>query len=315
MKKVISVSIGSSLRDHRVETQILNEKYTIERIGTNGSIPKAITLIKALDGQVDALGLGGIDLYLSGANRKFMIKEAIPIVEAAKKTPIVDGTGLKNTLEKNIVEFLAAEKIIDFSGKKVLLVCAIDRFKMAESFIDMGCTTILGDIIFALGIPIPIKSISVFKKVVSTFLPIISRLPFNVLYPVGEKHNGQSAEPDRYTQAGKAAYWNFERFYNDADIIAGDFLYIKKYLPENLYGKIIITNTVAQADVDMLKQRGVSILVTSTPEFNGRSFGTNVMEAVLIAAAGKRPEQLSTEDYMYLIKKMNFAPRIEYLNK
>lgn len=316
MKKIVSVSIGSSLRNHRAETEILGEKYIIERIGTDGSIPKAIELIKELDGKVDALGLGGIDLYLAGASRKFMIKEAIAIVEAAQKTPIVDGTGLKNTLEKSILEYLQRERIIDFTGKKVLLVCAIDRFKMAEGFYEMGCDTTLGDFIFALGVPIPIKSIRVFKKVVGVFLPLVACLPFNVLYPTGEKQDRhqQSMYKTAHSHKNTRNKYKYEKYYYDADIIAGDFLYIRKYLPQDLTGKIIITNTVTQEDVNLLKERGVSILVTSTPEFSGRSFGTNVMEAVLITVSGKRPEELSDDDYMDLIQKMNFLPRIEYLN-
>ena len=85
VKVIVSVSIGSSSRNHKAEAVMLGEKYIMERIGTDGNIEKAIELIKELDGKVDAIGLGGIDLYLTGANKKFMIKEAIPIVKAVKK--------------------------------------------------------------------------------------------------------------------------------------------------------------------------------------------------------------------------------------
>ena len=36
MKHVVSISLGSSTRDHRVETDILGERFLIERIGVNG---------------------------------------------------------------------------------------------------------------------------------------------------------------------------------------------------------------------------------------------------------------------------------------
>ncbi|NLY42450.1 MAG: quinate 5-dehydrogenase [Clostridiaceae bacterium] len=291
MKKVVSVSIGSSSRNHRVETEILNEKYIIERIGTDGDIKKAIKLIQELDGKIDAFGLGGIDLYLTGANKKFMIKEAIPIVQAASKTPIVDGYGIKNTWEKRVVEYLEQENIIKLKGKKVLVVCAIDRYKMAEAFIHCGCDTILGDLIFALGIPIPIRSLKMFRRVVDVLLPIVSKFPFDVLYPTGEKQENNG--PNK----------KFEKYYMDSDIIAGDYLYIKKHMPLFMHGKIIITNTVTQEDVEILKSRGVKLLITSTPEYEGRSFGTNVMEAVLVAASGKKPEELDADDYLDLIKK------------
>jgi hypothetical protein len=66
--------------------------------------------------------------------------------------------------------------------------------------------------------------------------------------------------------------------------------------------------------VEDLKKRGVSYLITTTPELNGRSFGTNVFQATLLAISGKSPEELNPEDYLKLIEKIGFKPRIEKLN-
>jgi len=132
-------------------------------------------------------------------------------------------------------------------------------------------------------------------------LPMVARLPYQVLYPVGDKQDDCSKQQ------------KFTKYYDEADIIAGDFLYIKKHLPEFIDNKIIITNTVTSWDVELLRERGAHLLVTSTPELNGRSFGTNIMEAVLVAASGKRPEDLTISDYHSMIKKIGILPRIEYL--
>jgi hypothetical protein len=51
--------------------------------------------------------------------------------------------------------------------------------------------------------------------------------------------------------------------------------------------KIIATNTTTAADVELFREAGIKYLVTSTPVLEGRSFGTNMMEAALIAASGK----------------------------
>jgi hypothetical protein len=106
MKRIVSVSLGSSKRDHRVEVEFLGEKVTIERIGTNGDLEKAIELIKQLDGKVSAFGLGGIDLYLIAGSKKFLIKDAARMARAAKLSPVLDGSGLKNTLERQVVDYL-----------------------------------------------------------------------------------------------------------------------------------------------------------------------------------------------------------------
>lgn len=301
MKRIVSVSIGASSRNHRVTMNICGQDFIIERIGTDGNIGKAISLIKELDGKVDVFGMGGIDLYLYGRNgRKYIIRAALPIARAAIKTPIVDGSGLKNTLERNEINFISQQCNIYLNQKKVLLVSGMDRFGMAEAFTDMGCSMIFGDIIFALGLPIPIHSLKNLHRLAAVLMPVISRMPFEFLYPTGKK---QEEVVSRYS-----------RYYHMADIIAGDFLYIKRYLPDDLNGKIIVTNTVTLQDVQLLKERGVKLLVTSTPEFNGRSFGTNVIEALIVSLSGKRPEDITPDMYTDMIREFGIKHRVEYLN-
>lgn len=302
MKRIVSVSIGSSCRDKSVEAEILGEQYMIERIGTNGDIKKAVQMIRQLDGTVNAFGMGGIDLYLtSGAQKRYIIRDAVQIMKAAVKTPIVDGTGMKNTLEKRAVEYLKEKNIIGAGGERVLVTSAADRFKMAEAFVSSGCDVVIGDLIFALGVPVAIKSLNTFRRIADLLIPLVSKLPFDVLYPTGDR---QKKEP-----TGD----KFSKFYYESDIIAGDFHYIKKYMPLCMEGKIIVTNTVTVEDVEMLKRRGVKILVTTTPEWDGRSFGTNVMEALLVSASGKKPQELTEQEYFMLIDRLGFKPRVEYL--
>jgi len=61
VKKIVGVSLGSSKRDHEVDVEMFGEKYNIKRLGTDGDVNKAINIIESLDGNVDAIGLGGID--------------------------------------------------------------------------------------------------------------------------------------------------------------------------------------------------------------------------------------------------------------
>ena len=171
---------------------------------------------------------------------------------------------------------------------------------MAEAFTVMGCSMIFGDIICALGLPIPIHSLKNLHRFAAVLMPVISRMPFEFLYPTGKK---QEEVMSRYS-----------RYYHMADIIAGDFLYIKRYLPDDLNGKIIVTNTVTLQDVQLLKERGVKLLVTSTPEFNGRSFGTNVIEALIVSLSGKRPEDITPDMYTDMIREFGIKHRVEYLN-
>ena len=297
MKHIVSVSIGSTTRNHRVEVDLFGELFLIERIGTDGDIEKAIKILKALDGKVDAFGMGGIDLFIYVGNKRYMIKDAVPLREAARTTPIVDGSGLKNTLERNVIEYLAEQKQIDFLGKKVLMVSAADRFGMAQALEAEGCILTCGDLMFSLGIPYPVKSLRLFYKIAAILAPIAVRMPFHLLYPTGKEQH-------------KNEIYKYEQVYQDADIIAGDFHYIYRFMPKQLEGKIIITNTVTAQDVEELRRRGVATLITTTPEMRGRSFGTNVIEAMIITCVGKHISEITELDYKNMIQKLALKPRI-----
>lgn len=299
MKRVVSVSLGSSKRDHKVEAEFLGEKFVIERIGTDGDMERAIQMIRELDGKVDAFGMGGIDLYLVAGNRRYALREAKKIAAAAEKTPIVDGSGLKNTLERKVIEYLQCELGWDFKDRRALVVSGVDRFGIAEALWYAGCKTTYGDLIFAMGIPIPVRSLSTLRFLAYTLLPILSQMPFKYLYPTGEKQETVTSKYDKY--------------YHDNEIITGDFHFIRKYMPSELPGKIIITNTVTKDDLELLRERGVKVLVTTTPEMQGRSFGTNVMEGVLISLLGKKVDEVKPEDYSSLLEQLQFKPRIVYL--
>jgi hypothetical protein len=268
----------------------------IERIGTDGDINAAIKMIGDFDGKVDAIGLGGIDLYLIANGKKYTIRDARKMADAAKITPIVDGSGLKHTLERRVIQKISDDGIINFKDKKVLLVSGVDRFGMAEIFPELGAKVMYGDIIFALGMQIPLHSLNQLKFVAALLLPIITILPFDIVYPTGEKQESTTSK--------------YGKYFNDADIIAGDYHYINRYMPDNMPGKIIITNTTTTADIEKLRSRGVKMLISTTPEFDGRSFGTNVMEAVIIAMTKKKPEDMSPNDYLKTLDELGWQPRV-----
>ncbi|KPU42720.1 hypothetical protein OXPF_34800 [Oxobacter pfennigii] len=301
MKRVVSVSLGSSARDHRVIANIMNEEFEIERIGTNGSMEKAIKLIEQLDGKVAAFGMGGIDLYLNSGNKRYIIKDAKPINAAAKISPILDGSFVKNTLERKVIKYIRDKGIVDFKNKNVLLVCGLDRFGMAEAITQEGALLTFGDLIFSIGLDYPIHSIKALQLIAGILAPIICRMPFEMIYPTGEKQHEKN--------------YKYTKYFHENEIIAGDFLYIKRYMPDDMKDKIVITNTVTAKDIEELNKSGVKLLITTTPELDGRSFGTNVIEAVLTAISGKKPGDIKEEEFDNLIDMAGFIPRVEHFGK
>jgi hypothetical protein len=97
-------------------------------------------------------------------------------------------------------------------------------------------------------------------------------------------------------------------------VIAGDFLQVRQHMPDDLSGKIIVTNTTTAKNVEELKKRNLHILVTVTPRLEGRSFGTNVMEATLLALMDKPEAEVTEANFLSLIERIPLEPNIEVLN-
>ncbi len=299
MKHVVSISLGSSTRDKRVTVTLGGEEVQIERIGTDGDAERAAQLYREMDGRVDAFGVGGFDLGLTVAGRYYPIYSVQKIVAGVRRTPMVDGSGLRQILERRIAQFVERTIGPQVNPKRVLIPAAVDRYDLALSFAEAHYDLLFGDLGFALGLPIPLRSLRSLHLLARILLPILLRMPFEWLYPTGEKQ--ETIKP------------KFPQWYGWATVVAGDCLYIKRHMPERLDGKIIVTNTTTEADVETFRQRGIRYLVTSTPRIEGRSFGTNVMEAALVAVAGKgRP--LTLPELEEMIRQLGLEPTIQPLN-
>ncbi len=238
MKRAVSISLGSSRRNKSVTVNLLGEDITIERIGTDGDMEAAAQKYKELDGKVDAFGVGGADLGLLVDGKWYTLHSVSKMVRFIEKTPIVDGTGLKITLEGTIAALLD-EKISAYmqarGGRKVFIMTGADRWGLTCSFTDAGYECVFGDLMFSLGIPIALHTAKQLKILAAFVMPIAGRVPFDWVYPTGEKHEERKPKHEKYFQ------W--------ATVTAGDCHYIKRYMPNDMKGKVIVTNTTTPADV------------------------------------------------------------------
>jgi hypothetical protein len=299
MKRAVSISLGSSKRNKAVEVSLLGQEVSIERIGTDGDMEAAALKYRELDGVVDAFGVGGADLGLMIDDRWYPLYSIKRMVRYVRKTPLVDGTGLKNTLERRVVPFMEEKIPEPLTPRRVMMTGGADRWGMTMSFVDGGYECLFCDLMFGLGIPVAIRSIATVKRLARVVMPIAGRLPFSWVYPIGEK---QEKNTPKYGQ-----------WYRWATVIAGDCHYIKRFMPDRLDGKVIVTNTTTTEDVDLFKDAGVKYLVTTTPVLDGRSFGTNMIEAALIAAAGKG-RTLTRDELSYILDQLNLEPQVQELN-
>lgn len=299
MKRAVSISLGNSQRNKHVVIELKGVSVEVERFGTDGDVEKAIHLFTELDGKVDVLGVGGVDLYLRLDEREYPLRAALKLVQNVHHTPLVDGRGLKHTLERRVFE-LAEPSLGGIPHfRNAFVPVAVDRLGLALAAESVSDQVVIGDLMIALGIPIPVRGIQAFKRLARVLLPIVSYFPMSMIF---------------YGSGGTEHEPKYSRFWQEADLLAGDFLFMRKYLPLDLQGKTIVTNSTTEENVELLRQRGVHAVITTTPRYEGRSFGTNMMEAALTAYAGKgRP--LSEKELNELIDELNLRPDVRIFDE
>jgi len=292
MKWVVSVSLGSPERDHRYEGEILGEEVVIERRGTGGDWRAAAELIEALDGRVSAIGLGGINLRYVLGNRRYSVRGAGSFASLAKQTPVADGERFKLAIEPMVVGELSAAGF-EFRGKRALVVSVLDRWALARALEEAGCRVYAGDVLFALGLPVVFPGTGTFQIAGLAAMPFLRLLPIGWLYP---GHRPMSERPQKPLPWRALARWVCRHAVERADYVAGDFHFMRKGIMGRLDGKVVIASTLRDADVEDLLRRGAAAVVSCSPAFGGRCFGANVMEALICAFDGRRPEDIPAEE-------------------
>jgi hypothetical protein len=297
-KSVVSVSLGAPSRDHAVEVELLGQSFSIRRQGTGGDFDSYLRAFKELDGKVDALGVGGAEFHMTVAGRRYEWRQLRPVREAIVHSKVGDGNGIKHLLAARAIDLLKARGV-KLVGKRALVTAAVDRYGMAKALADAGCEMTFADLMM-IGVPVPLHRLDSVDMLAPLVMPVLSRLPFSWVYPVGDEK--------------KPLPTTCKEECMRADVLAGDYLQIQANLPDDLRGKIVITNTTTARDVAELTKRGLHLLVTTTPRLDGRSFGTNVMEAVCRCLIDKPDEAITDADFVGVLERIPLLPQVHELN-
>jgi len=298
-KHVVSVSLGSSTRDKSVTLELGGEEIVAERRGVDGDLAAFNRVMRELDGTVDVLSVGGTEIAFHVDGEVLTFRSTAQLIEGVTRTPLVDGAGLKLTLERRVFE-LASDAADPVTGvaphfSQAFLNIALDRWGMALAVDDVSDSVVYGDLMFSFGVPVALTGLTTVKRMAKTLVPVAGRMPLKWLYPTGE--NQTVREP------------KFAKYFAGSDLICGDFLYIGKHAPDDLTGKTILTNTTTEANVEWLSASGATMLITTTPRFDGRSFGTNLTEAIITAAVGS-DRRLTIDEMNGAIDDLGIRPDV-----
>jgi predicted amino acid dehydrogenase len=305
VKKVVSISLGSSDKDYAFNTEFLGQDFNIQRLGTDGDLEKAAELLLRFDKEADAIGLGHIK-YPYGIGPRYLNKKQhhkIRELGAQIQTPVTLGGALRDVSFEWALRYIEYKFGSYFNNARVLFLSGMYSYRIAKVMSEFTDNLTFADPLLENGIPKFINSLS--------DLEAYAHSAHEVLQWVPSQRLTESVVPIKT--------WNgyiLRKAMQKANIIVvpnyGFDDYLQNAALEELGGKTIISATVDDDRVAFLKERGVDVIIDTTPKILERVVAPNVLEALIVAALGCKSDQVSSDDLLEIISAQKMDPRVVY---
>jgi len=299
MKNVISISQGASSQDFEFTASFLGERMTVRRLGTDGSLAKAAKLLKHWDGRADAIGIGVVKESDGTGWLRKEDEDAARLEKLATRTPVTTGQRLGEIFVEWAVRRTQIKLGDYFNSARVLFLSGAANQKLASSMVEYTDNVQFADPLLQLGVP-----------------KLLTSLDSLSLYLRGA-HYVADWQPPRLLTAGLLGDWSkyvLRKAMQSATVIVAPVHELDMFGLEELAGKTIITSTVNDERIEQFRDKGVNLIVDGAPFMFDHVLGPNLLDAMIVAATGKTPDEILEDDYLEIISDLAIEPRIIYPN-
>ena len=299
MKHVVSISLGSSSQDFDFITDFLGEKLHVRRIGTNGSTAEAVKLIKQWNTKAAAIGLGVLKDHYKVGSRRFIEKDSARLLAVATRVPVTTGGRLSDIFQEWAVRHAQTHLGSFFNNARVLFFSGLTDYKLALAMAEHTGNLQFADPLLQLGVPKLLGSVEALN-----------------LYADGAHYVKDWTLPAAMA-SGPVKEWTrfvLRRAMQKASVIVAPVHELDDFGLEELGGKTVITATVNDERIAQLRDKGVATIIDGSPVMHGHVLGANLLDAMVLAATGKKPKEILEDDYLEIITGLHSEPRIIHPN-
>jgi len=306
MKTIVNISLGSAKDDYEFTPRFMGKNFRIIRNGTDGSIERVADLLEHWDGKADVIGLGSIQFPFNIGPKNNAEKETQTLYHLAGKlkTPFTTGDALRAVGHEWTIRHLQYSFGNNFfNNSRVVFFSGMISSNIAAALSEYTDNLKFCDPILEHGIPKFLTTIDDLKLYASGIHSVLKWVPTRAI--------SNFAMPLR-------AYNEFiiQKAIQQANIVVVPYFNFFKYMQhcgaKELSGKTVITATAYDNRVKFLKDRGVDVIIDSTPKILENVVGVSVLEAMIMVALNKTPETLTRDDLLEVISERRMDPRVIY---
>ena len=295
MKKVVTVTLGSSKQDFDFQTDFLGERFSVKRMGADGDHRKAWEMLRRQQASADAIGVGETSDHYHVGLRTIINRETEKLTKVVTRVPVTTGSTLRRLLQVRAVRHVQKELGGYFNNNRVLFLSGMRNYEIAVALSDYTKNLSFADPVFQAGSPMLLSSLAQLE-----------------LYARGnELVAGQT--PFRLLEKSLAGLKNMRvaNAMSKSHLIVGTFGEIKAIgTVANLEGKTIITSAVHDDQLAFYKQCKVNLVIDVSPNLFGRVVGVATLEAMILAHLGRNANELADDEFEEIITELDITPRL-----
>jgi len=299
MKKVVSVSLGSSSKDYEFKTRFLGKDFQIKRVGADGDEGKAWELLRRYQSEADAIGLGMLRDHYDIGSRWEVHADTDRLLKVVTRVPATTGANLRRMLQVRAVRHVQRKFGKYFNNNLVLFLSGMVNYDMAQAMGDYTSNLKFADAVLETGAPAVLTSLDqleIYARGAHFAAPVIPSKGLAKIPGVPRLKRGIVSK-----EMAKC------------HVIVGTFDDIAAFgNPHNLDGKTLITSAIDDDRLDYFKDCNVNLVVDVSPKLFERVVGLNTIQAMILAAMETTSEELSDHDLEEIVEELKIEPRLLY---
>lgn len=299
MKTAVGISLGSGEHNFELETDFLGQRLKVWRLGTDASTTKTVKLLKAWERHADAIGIAVAKDKYALPSRRAIDDDISLLTGAVTRVPVTTGARLADILQEWAVRHVQNALGSFFTNANVLFFSGMSNLKLAQTMREYTQNVSFADPLLQLGIPKLLTSLDALR-----------------LYSAGAHHVLDWALPG-VLASDPVKEWNrflLRKAIHGATVVVAPVQDLDNFNREDLDGKTVVTSTVSDERLARLGEKGVAMVVDGSPFLFDHVIAPSLLDAMIIAATGKRPGQILEDDYLEILTRLEVEPRILYPN-
>ena len=301
---VVNISLSGPGRDYDKSVKFLGGAFRVVRVGTDGSVKRAIEELGKWSGQAAAIGISGVhDAQVAGTckgNPGSLRKAVEKVNDAAGGTVVTDGHRLRTVLQEWTIRHLSGEMPGYFANARVVVLGGKNHYRTTRVLSESTQNLRFADPAVEYGLDDIRTPFEVFERFVSASGWLLEKIPSAVV-------SAATAPSRKFIES------RVRNALQDCDVVVATFEELAQFELDDLKGKTLITTAIDSERLNSLRERGIDLILDDVPQpFEGMVVNEATLEALMLVAGQAEESRLSDDDLLDMIQAAELEPRILY---